>query len=53
MIILNPNTAFKEEDSSLILSSQYHVCWWLGDKRSQVIGRHDIDQVPQRVSEPT
>ena len=24
---------------------QYHVCWWPGDARSQVISRHDVDLV--------
>ena len=36
---------FEKDNDSSILCSQYHVCWWPGNKMSQDISSHDIDLV--------
>ena len=36
---------FMEDIDLFILYSQYHGCWWPGDRWSQVICNHDIDLV--------
>ena len=39
-----------EDKDTLILSSQYHGCWWPGDASRQDINNHDIDLFLQEYS---